>query len=233
MAKAKFSLVLVLLLFTIPAFPQSHAIPRSFPFLYKCDCHPGGIGEALMHSFAKLLTVHSEYRIPSKGDQWFLQIETSPRGKPFKMSNGYSAELLDVVWEHIDILHDGSLKTTAVTAGIYAVTNAPASAMAQHRNHDKNRQKVSDMATLDWSKCSAVESVPGRLGGAWVFRDTRMPVSAVFENLESGASIDEIADWFHLERSLLVAVLDFAARSLETHPFPAQQAPPAPDAHTF
>jgi uncharacterized protein (DUF433 family) len=38
------------------------------------------------------------------------------------------------------------------------------------------------MATLDWSQCPVVESVPGRLSGAWVFRDTRMPVSAVFES---------------------------------------------------
>ena len=37
---------------------------------------------------------------------------------------------------------------------------------------------------LDWAQCPAVESVPGRLGGAWVFRGTRMPVAAVFENLE-------------------------------------------------
>ncbi len=50
------------------------------------------------------------------------------------------------------------------------------------------------MATLDWSKCPAVESVPGRLSGAWVFRDTRMPVSAVFENLEAGATIEEIIE---------------------------------------
>jgi hypothetical protein len=48
------------------------------------------------------------------------------------------------------------------------------------------------MATLDWSQCPAVESVRGRLSGAWVFRDTRLPVSAVFENLEAGATIDEI-----------------------------------------
>jgi uncharacterized protein (DUF433 family) len=41
------------------------------------------------------------------------------------------------------------------------------------------------MAILDWSRCPAVESVPGRLSGAWVFRDTRMRVSAVFENLEA------------------------------------------------
>ena len=48
------------------------------------------------------------------------------------------------------------------------------------------------MAILDWSQCPAVESVPGRVSGAWVFRNTRMPVSAVFENLEAGATIDEI-----------------------------------------
>ena len=56
------------------------------------------------------------------------------------------------------------------------------------------------MATLDWSQCPAVESVAGRLSGAWVFRDTRMPVSAVFENLEAGATVEEIAEWFHLAK---------------------------------
>jgi len=45
---------------------------------------------------------------------------------------------------------------------------------------------------LDWSKCSALESVPGELSGAWVFRGTRIPVLAVFENLEDGLSIDEL-----------------------------------------
>ncbi len=71
------------------------------------------------------------------------------------------------------------------------------------------------MAALDWSQCSAVESVPGRLGGAWVFRGTRMPVSAVFENLEAGASIDDIIEQFDVTREQINAVLDFAARSLE------------------
>ncbi|HEX3684128.1 MAG TPA: DUF433 domain-containing protein [Bryobacteraceae bacterium] len=71
------------------------------------------------------------------------------------------------------------------------------------------------MASLDWSRCSAVESVPGRLSGAWVFRDTRMPVSAVFENLEAGASIDEIIEQFDITREQINAVLEFAARSLD------------------
>jgi len=42
------------------------------------------------------------------------------------------------------------------------------------------------MAILDWSQCPAVESIPGKVSGAWVFRDTRMPVSIVFENLQAG-----------------------------------------------
>ncbi len=67
---------------------------------------------------------------------------------------------------------------------------------------------------LNWSQCPAVESVPGRLGGAWVFRDTRLPVSTVFENLEDGATIDEICDWFRISRDQVVAVLDFAAQSV-------------------
>jgi uncharacterized protein (DUF433 family) len=60
-----------------------------------------------------------------------------------------------------------------------------------------------------------VESIPGKVSGAWVFKDTRMPVSLVFENLEAGATIDEIMDWFHLTREQIVAILEFAVRSLD------------------
>ena len=74
------------------------------------------------------------------------------------------------------------------------------------------------MATLDWSQCPAVESVPDRLSGAWVFKDTRMPVSAIFENLEAGSDIDEIIEQFHLTREQIQAVLEFAARSLDAPP---------------
>ena len=88
------------------------------------------------------------------------------------------------------------------------------------------------MANLDWSQCPAVESVPGRLSGAWVFRDTRMPVSAVFENLESGASIEEIMEWFDVTREQIVSVLEFAARSLDAQP-PADRSLTPVDAHSF
>ena len=81
------------------------------------------------------------------------------------------------------------------------------------------------MATLDWAQCAAVESIPGKRSGAWVFKDTRMPVSTVFENLESGATIEEIMEWFDVKREQIQAVLEFAARSLDAPP--AQPPPPA------
>jgi len=86
-------------------------------------------------------------------------------------------------------------------------------------------------ATLDWSQCPAVESIPGKVSGAWLFKDTRMPVSIVFENLEAGASISEIMDWFHLSREQIIAVIEFAARSLDA-PQPSRQFAEAVDAYT-
>jgi uncharacterized protein (DUF433 family) len=71
------------------------------------------------------------------------------------------------------------------------------------------------MAILDWSQCPAVESIPGKVSGAWVFKDTRLPVATVFENLEAGATVDEIMEWFDVTREQIVAVLEFAARSLD------------------
>jgi uncharacterized protein (DUF433 family) len=89
------------------------------------------------------------------------------------------------------------------------------------------------MANLDWSQCPAVESVPGRLSGAWVFRDTRMPVSAVFDNLEAGATIDEIIEQFDITREQINAVLEFAARSLDAPPPSAVTAGSTADAHSL
>ena len=70
------------------------------------------------------------------------------------------------------------------------------------------------MAALDWSQCPAVESSPEKASGAWVFHGTRMPVATVFENLEAGASIEDIMEWFDLSREQVTTVLEFAARSL-------------------
>ena len=75
------------------------------------------------------------------------------------------------------------------------------------------------MANLDWSQCSAVESVPGKVSGAWVLKGTRMPVSAIFENLEAGANIDNILEWYDgLDREQVKAVIEFSARSLDKTP---------------
>ncbi|MEO7191349.1 MAG: DUF433 domain-containing protein [Vicinamibacterales bacterium] len=70
------------------------------------------------------------------------------------------------------------------------------------------------MAALDWSQCPAVESIPGKVSGAWVFRGTRMPVAVVFENLEDGMTIDELMEQFPVSRDQVKAVLEFAAVSL-------------------
>lgn len=71
------------------------------------------------------------------------------------------------------------------------------------------------MAALDWSQCPAVESVPGKVSGAWVFKGTRTPVAAIFENLEDGLTIDELVEQFPVTREQINAVLEFTARSLD------------------
>jgi uncharacterized protein (DUF433 family) len=86
------------------------------------------------------------------------------------------------------------------------------------------------MAALDWSQCPAVESIPGKVSGAWVFKDTRMPVATVFENLEAGLTVEEVMDEFAVTREQINAVLQFAARSLET-PVPAPVHSTPEDAH--
>jgi uncharacterized protein (DUF433 family) len=77
-----------------------------------------------------------------------------------------------------------------------------------------------------------VESAFGKVSGSWVFKDTRMPVSIVFENLEAGATIDEIMEWFDVTREQVVAVLEFAARSLDAPPT-VQQPAQTVDAYTL
>lgn len=71
------------------------------------------------------------------------------------------------------------------------------------------------MAGLDWSQCAAVERDPEKMSGAWVFRDTRLPVAAVLENLED-LSIPEVMEQFDVTREQITAVLDFVVQSLRT-----------------
>lgn len=72
------------------------------------------------------------------------------------------------------------------------------------------------MAILDWTQCPAVERTPGKVSGAWVLKGTRMPVATIFENLEAGASLDDVLTWYEgLDRKQVQAVIEFAARSLD------------------
>jgi uncharacterized protein (DUF433 family) len=68
---------------------------------------------------------------------------------------------------------------------------------------------------LDWSQCPAVERDPGKVSGAWLFKGTRVPVKALFENLEDGARVDDFLNWFPgVAREQIEAVLEHAERSL-------------------
>jgi len=68
---------------------------------------------------------------------------------------------------------------------------------------------------LDWSQCAAVERTPGKVSGAWVFKGTRVPVKALFENLEDGARVDDFLEWFPgVTREQVEAVLRHAEQSL-------------------
>ncbi|MGH7977646.1 MAG: DUF433 domain-containing protein [Limisphaerales bacterium] len=71
---------------------------------------------------------------------------------------------------------------------------------------------------LDWSQCLAVERNPAKVSGAWVFKNSRVPVRALFENLEGGASVNDFLEWFPgVERNQIEAVLEFAEASLVTN----------------
>ena len=68
---------------------------------------------------------------------------------------------------------------------------------------------------LDWSRCDGIERTPDRLSGAWTFKGTRVPVRALFQNLEGGATVELFLEWFPgVTREQVDAVLDHTARSL-------------------
>ena len=69
----------------------------------------------------------------------------------------------------------------------------------------------------DWEGCPAVERTPGKVSGAWVFAGTRIPLSALYENLACGATIDEFVEWFPgVEEKQVRAVLEHEAKVLRT-----------------
>ena len=74
------------------------------------------------------------------------------------------------------------------------------------------------MASLDWSQCPAVESIPGKVSGAWVLKGTRTPVRVLFENLEAGMTIEEVIEQFPVTREEIDGLMAFVARSLDKVP---------------
>jgi uncharacterized protein (DUF433 family) len=78
------------------------------------------------------------------------------------------------------------------------------------KSDEKERK---NMAPLVWSQCPGVESIPGKVSGAWVFRDTRLPVATVIENLED-LSVEEVMEQFDVTREQIMALLEFVAQSL-------------------
>lgn len=80
---------------------------------------------------------------------------------------------------------------------------------------DKKQQVKGKYSKHDWRSCWAVEQVPGKVSGAWVFRGTRVPVSALFENLRDSASIEDFLRWFPgVRREQVEAVLEHERKSL-------------------
>lgn len=73
-------------------------------------------------------------------------------------------------------------------------------------------------STLDWSQCPIVESIPGKVSGAWVLRGTRTPVKILFENLEAGMTIEEVIEEFPVTREQIDSLMAFVARSLDKEP---------------
>jgi uncharacterized protein (DUF433 family) len=68
---------------------------------------------------------------------------------------------------------------------------------------------------LDWTQCSAVQRVPGKVSGTWLFKGTRVPVRALFENIEDGATVHDFLEWFPgVSHEQVEAVLEHAERSL-------------------
>ena len=77
------------------------------------------------------------------------------------------------------------------------------------------RRRALESTMLDWARCDAVERASDRLGGAWTFKGTRVPVKALFENLEDGATVEQFLQWFPgVTRRQVEAVLEHTAQSL-------------------
>jgi len=71
---------------------------------------------------------------------------------------------------------------------------------------------------IDWAQCTAVESIPGKVSGAWVLKGTRTPVKVLFEGLEAGMSIEDVIEQFPVTREQIDRLMAFVARTLDRDP---------------
>ena len=79
----------------------------------------------------------------------------------------------------------------------------------------KTHSRIKPSGARDWRACPAVERTSGKVSGAWVFRGTRVPLRALFENLRDGASIEDFLNWFPgVQREQVETVLDFELKAL-------------------
>ena len=98
-----------------------------------------------------------------------------------------------------------------------------AAGAAQAERHVRPEKQIEPSNSLwqytamntEWSNCPAVEREPGKVSGAWVFHGTRVPVRALFENIEGGASVDDFLEWFPgVTRQQVETVLEYVSADL-------------------
>ncbi len=126
----------------------------------------------------------------------------------------------------LSLLHEYRTRLIAdVVTGKLDVREAAAALPDDTNLSGNDRAEVEDDAGIetealemtDWHTCPAVERKPGKVSGAWVFAGTRIPLSALYENLASGATIDEFVEWFPgVDEQQVRAVLEHEAKALRT-----------------
>lgn len=80
---------------------------------------------------------------------------------------------------------------------------------------DEPRNPGGGMKVANWESCKAVDRNPEKLGGAWCFAGTRLPVVSLFEHLDQGATVDEFVEWFpEVAAAQVHEVIEFAKSTL-------------------
>ena len=109
----------------------------------------------------------------------------------------------------------GKLDVREAAAALPEEPDMPGADRAEAKDDAVIQREAIEMT--NWDTCPAVERTPGKVSGAWVFAGTRIPLSALYENLASGATIDEFVEWFPgVDEQQVCAVLEHEAKALRT-----------------